>query len=171
MRSRLIAAAAAALIVLGTAAAADPCAEFKWDVAKEHSLFGGAGEPLTAGKDVASAPMLATDRLYELRLEHQDQVSFAASPGKKTLADQPFAGVAALKVKTPGSYRVSVDAPLWIDVVADGKITDVKDFQGQKGCDAPHKIVEFELAAAQQFVLQVSGSIKPSVRVTVTRAQ
>ena len=44
--------------------AAEPCSGFKWDVGKEHALFGGKSTLLTAGKAVASAPIIATDRLY-----------------------------------------------------------------------------------------------------------
>jgi len=152
------------------AAAADPCTGFKWDVAKEHALFTGSPAPLSAGKDSASAPTIAVDRLYQLQLTPQNQVSFSVSPGKKMLTDGAYAGIAAFKVDAPGAYRVSVDVPFWIDVVADGKLVATKDFQGLHGCDAPHKIVEYELAAAQPLLLQVSGSTAPTVRLTVTRS-
>jgi hypothetical protein len=152
------------------ALAADPCTSFKWDVSKEHALFSGSSLPLTAGKDVASAPTIAADHLYEIKLMPQDQITFAVPPGKKMLTDGAYAGIAALKVDTPGAYRVSVDVPFWIDVVADGKLVATKDFQGQQGCAAPHKIVEYELIAAQPLVLQVSGSTKAAVRLTVTRS-
>jgi hypothetical protein len=164
----------AAAVLAGTvsapALAADPCTGFKWDVSKEHALFGGSAVSLPAGRDAASAPTIALDRLYELKLTPQDQVAFALPPGKKMLTDGAYAGLAAFQVNAPGAYRVSVDVPFWIDVVADGKLVGTKDFQGQRGCDAPHKIVEYELAASQPFVLQVSGSTKAMVRLTVTRS-
>jgi hypothetical protein len=154
-----------------TSAFADgPCSEFKWDVGKEHALFSGRSVALSAGKDVASAPTIGADRLYQLQLLPQTGVAFALAPGKKTLADGAYAGLAALKLDAPGNYRVSVDAPFWIDVVANGKFAATRDFQGQQNCDAPHKIVEFDLTDANQFVLQVSGSAKATVRLTVTQA-
>lgn len=152
------------------AVAADPCSGFKWDVSKEHALFGGPSIALSAGKDVASAPLIGADRLYQLQLVPQDKVAFALAPGKKVSTDAVFAGLAALKLDAPGDYRVSVDAPFWIDVVADGKLAATKDFQGRHGCNAPHKIVEFDLTAAKQFVLQMSESASATVRLTVTRA-
>jgi hypothetical protein len=169
--SCLLLAAVLASVTAAPSLAADPCAGFKWDVSKEHALFGGSASPLAAGKDVASAPMIATNRLYELTLTPQDQVAFALPPGKKMLTDGAYAGLAAFKVNAPGAYRVSVDVPFWIDVVAGGKLVATKDFQGQPSCDAPHKIVEYELLApVQPFVLQVSGSTKATVRLTVTQS-
>jgi hypothetical protein len=152
------------------AVAADPCLGFKWDVSKEHALFGGPSIALSAGKDVASAPTIGADRLYRLQLVPQSKVAFALAPGKKTSTDAVFAGLAALKLAAPGDYRVSVDAPFWVDVVADGKLATTKDFQGQHGCDAPHKIVEFDLTATRELILQMSGSATATVRLTVTRA-
>jgi hypothetical protein len=152
------------------ALADDPCLGFKWDVRKEHALFGGASAALSAGKDLPSAPTIVAGRLYSLRLEPQTAVSFAAAPGKTSEPDGVYAGLAVLKLETAGNYRVSVDAPLWVDVAADGKLTAVEDYQGLHSCDAPHKIVEFKLAGAARFVLQLSGAKKATVRVTVTKA-
>jgi hypothetical protein len=145
-----------------------PCTGFKWDVSKEHALFAGSAASLIAGKNTASAPAIATDHLYELKLTPQTQVTFALPPGKTMLTDGAYAGLATFRVATPGAYRVAVDVPFWIDVVADGRLVATKDFQGQHGCDAPHKIVEYELAAGQPLVLQVSGSTNAVVRLTVT---
>jgi hypothetical protein len=167
-RSLIVAALASAIVA--PAFAADPCAGFKWDVSKEHALFSGPATTLTAGRDAGSAPAIDTDRLYELKLTPQDQTAFALAPGKKMLTDGAFAGLATFKVNTSGAYRVSVDVPFWIDVVAGGKPVATKDFQGQHACDAPHKIVEFELTAAQPLVLQLSGSTKSVVRLTVTQS-
>jgi hypothetical protein len=171
---RLFACSLLAAVLAGAAAppavAADPCSDFKWNVSKEHALFSGSPVSLRAGKDIPSAPTIDADRLYLLELTPQDQVAFAVSPGKKMLTDGAYAGLAVIKINAPGAYRVSVDVPFWIDVVAGGKLVPTKDFQGQRGCDAPHKIVEYELAGAQPFVLQVSGMTMPTVRVTVTRS-
>jgi hypothetical protein len=41
--------------------------------------------------------------------------------------------LARLSLQQAGSYRVSVDQAVWIDIVADGKMIDSADFQGQPG--------------------------------------
>jgi hypothetical protein len=147
----------------------DRCTGFKWDISKELALFDGPGVALSAGKNALPAPALRVDRLYELQLLPQAAVTFAATPGRNTSPDGAYAGIADLDLDTPGIYRIAVDAPLWIDVVIGGKLAAPTDFQGQQNCDGPHKIVEFDLTGAKRFLLQLSGSAKASVRLTVTQ--
>jgi len=149
--------------------AAEPCIGSKGDISKEVALFAGSSAALIAGKNVDSAPTIAPEQLYQLQLAPQDQMVFATPPGRTGLTDG-YAGVAHLTLKNAGNYRVSVDAPLWVDVVGDGSLAAVRDFQGLRGCDAPRKIVEFDLTTGTHFVLQLSGSAKTTVRVTVTPA-
>jgi hypothetical protein len=143
------------------------CVDFKWDVSKERALFTEAPAALTAGKDPKSAPVVVPNRLYRLRLAAQDTVVFSASPAKKA-ASASFAGLAALKIQGPGSYRVALDLPVWIDVVSNGALVAAKDFQGQHGCGAPHKIVEFDLPGARPLVLQLSNAASDTVLMSVT---
>jgi hypothetical protein len=160
-------------LLLGGAAlpalADEGCLDFKWDVSKERALFAGPPSSLTAGKDPKSAPVVVPNRLYALRLTPQDQVAFAVAPTRKTATPPAYAGLATLKIDAPGSYRIAVDLPFWIDVVSHGALLQPTDFQGQHSCSAPHKIVEFELLGSQPFVLQLSNAAKDSVLITVTR--
>jgi hypothetical protein len=153
---------------LPIARADDACTDFKWDVSKERSLFATAPTPITAGTDAKTAPTVLPNKLYQIQLASQAGVKFALEPARKSRADSDHAGVATLKVPANGSYRISMDAPLWIDVVSNAALVSAKDFQGQHDCKAPHKIVEFELAAGQTVTLQFSSSAADSVRMTVT---
>jgi hypothetical protein len=153
-----------------TAFADDSCGDFKWDVSKERALFAAPAQTLAAGKDRATAPALTPDHLYQLRLVPQSHVAFVTPPAKKMLSEDASAGITTLSIPQTGSYRISVDLPFWIDVVSDGALVKAADFQGQHDCAAPHKIVEFELTAAQSYVLQFSGAVGESVRVTITRS-
>jgi hypothetical protein len=155
------------LMLSGAAGAAEPCIGAKGDIHAEEALFAANSVALTAGKSLESAPAAEVGRLYQLNLVPQDQVTFAAAPGKTGLSDG-YAGLAKLLVPAEGSYRVSVDAPLWIDVVGNGALAAVRGFQGLRGCDAPRKIVEFDLTGGTQFVLQISGSARTTVRVAIT---
>jgi hypothetical protein len=146
------------------------CTGFKWDVSHELALFDASGTDLAAGKSAPSAPEIHPDRLYRVQLVPQAAVAFALEPGRSTAADGAYAGLAELILSEPGNYRVAVDAPLWIDLTANGKLAAVADFQGQPTCDGPHKIVEFDLAGSRRFTLQLSGSATAVVRLTVTRA-
>jgi len=166
------------LMILSAAAAApaladDECAGFKWDVSKERALFAGAATSLTAGHDAKSAPVVVPGRLYKVRLAPEDQVMLARSAAKagaahSTPAAGAYAGIASLKIPLPGSYRVAIDGPFWIDVVSDGTPIAAQDFQGQHGCSAPRKIVEFQLSGPQRFVLQLSNAEQENVLLTIT---
>ncbi len=153
------------------AAAAPPCVDFKWDVARERRLFAGSPTPLAAGRDSAAAPPLAFDRLYELKLLPQNRVAFAAPPGKSTYGENVYAGLATVTIPAPGTYRIAVDLPLWIDLAIDNQLIRAADYEGQNACDPPHKILVYELTQPGRFVLQLSGEIAQRVRVTLTRVR
>jgi hypothetical protein len=150
------------------ALADDTCRDFKWDVSAERALFAGTATPLASGTDLKSAPTVVPNHFYQLRLKPQDTVTFAAAPGKKASPTGAYAGLANVKISQPGSYRFALDSPFWIDVVSNGTLLAAQDFQGQHDCAAPHKIVEFDLVGSQSLVLQLSGAVSDSVRLTIT---
>jgi hypothetical protein len=94
--------------------------------------------------------------------------AFSVTPAKRMPTTAAFAGLTMLKVAVPGSYRIAVDLPFWIDVVSNGTLVQPTDFQGQHACSAPHKIVEFNLVGKQPFVLQFSDAVTDKVLLTVT---
>jgi hypothetical protein len=165
----------ALLFALGFAVAAKParaddgCIDFKWDVRKERALFAGTPSAVNAGADAKSAPVLVPNRLYKLRLTLQRQVAFAVPPANQA-AEGAFAGVATLNGLAAGTYRIAIDLPVWIDVVSSGALLPAKDFEGQRNCNAPHKIVEFELSGGQPFVLQFSKGTGENILLTITPA-
>jgi len=169
MRSMTFSAALLLALAAPAVFADGRCTGFKWDVSKEVALFDTASLALPAGKSAEASPAIEPDRLYGLQLQPQTEVTFAVTPGRSTARDGSFAGLALLTLKTPGNYRVAVDTPLWIDVVVKGQLATVTDYQGQQNCEGPHKIVEFDLAGATQFIVQLSGANAASIRLTVTK--
>jgi len=151
-----------------TAPGADACTDFKWDVSKERALFAGPAVSLPGGANLKSAPVVVPDRLYRLQLMPQGRVRFAAAPGKRTPAADAYAGLAKLKIPASGGYRVAIDAQIWIDVASKGSLLAATDFQGQHGCSAPRKIVEFDFHAAQPLILQLSSATADHVLLTIT---
>jgi hypothetical protein len=156
--------------VAGRASADDACAGFRWDVGHERALFATVAQPVSAGSDAESAPTLVPDRLYEIEVVPQQKVKFPVPPGKEVRVDAASAGLARLHVTSPGDYRVSLDRSFWVDVVAGNRLVPSKDAQGRAGCQAPHKIVLYSLAAEQDLILQFSGEVGSSLRLTITRA-
>ncbi len=159
----------AGVIVTPAMAADDPCGTFKWNVTEERAVFSHKAQSARAGQD-KSAPAVKTKTLYELSLAPQDSVKFVVSPGKKGLADGAFAGIVHFRVPTTGAYRVSLDQPFWVDVVSHQQLVESTDFTGAHGCNAPHKIVQYNLPAGEDLVLQLSGATKDRVRVAITPA-
>jgi hypothetical protein len=176
MRMRTL--AAASLIIATPLAApaqqnsvaADPCARYKWDVTRERALFADAASPVTGAKDGQAPPRIAIGRAYRVELAPAGQVVFPAAPGKTFPAEGRYSGVVAFTVPVAGSYRVAVDQPLWIDVVTDSHLVTPTDYEGEHGCDAPRKIVQFPLDAHKTLLLQLSGAGEPAVRITIVPA-
>jgi hypothetical protein len=148
----------------------DPCAAFTWDVRHERALFGQPARPLAAGQTTAASPILTTDQLYQLALSVQTQVTFTTPPGGKRRVEPAYAGLARLTVHESGVYRIALDQPVWVDVIAGGAVVAAKDHQGRPGCNAPHKIVEFQLPAGMPVMLQFSGGEVATVKVTISRS-
>lgn len=146
----------------------DSCVDFKWDVSQERALFAGPATAVAAGANQKSAPLLQLNHLYELKLSHQEQVSFAVKPAKMSPRPGSNAGLATFKIPAGGSYRIAIDMPFWIDVVSNGAVVAANDFQGQHGCISPHKIVQFDLHGTRPFFLQLSNAAPDSVRLTIT---
>jgi hypothetical protein len=170
MRSAIISVILLIAAALPSARADDACTDFKWDVAKERALFAAAPTPIKAGRDAKAAPSLVPGKLYQIQLLAQASVNFVLEPGRKSRADSDHAGLAILKMPASGAYRVAMDMPLWVDVVANATLLPATDFQGQHDCNAPHKIVVFDLAIDQALTLQLSSSAADSVRLTITPA-
>jgi hypothetical protein len=153
------------------AQAPDPCSAFSWNVTHERELFAAHATAGTTGTNRAAAPLLDPDRLYELQLNLLAQVQFAAPPGKSKGGNGPYAGLALIRVPKAGLWRIALDQPAWIDVVADGQPIASNDYQGRAGCHAPHKIVQFQLSASQPLIIQLSGTPELQVRLTITRGE
>ncbi len=98
-------------------------------------------------------------------------MKYAVKVGKPALADGAHGGLATVHVTKAGRYRVSITTGHWLDLVDGGNLVVSRDFQGQRGCEKVHKIVEFELAGERDFVLQLSGGTDASVGVAITQVK
>ncbi|HYM26543.1 MAG TPA: hypothetical protein VET66_00205 [Steroidobacteraceae bacterium] len=167
-RSFWIGATAISALLAAAAHADDPCAGFTWNVAHERALFAATAQALNAGRSAATAPAAEIDRFYELVLAPNEQVQLPAPNRKAHGAGTGFAGLVRLQVSQAGSYRISVGSQMWVDLASGSMLIGSSDFAGQHGCDAPHKIVQYDLQPGT-FVLQLSGGSGDHVRVAVTR--
>ena len=169
-----LAAVGAAVFMFAHAASAaevDGCTHFTWNVSRELAVMKQTPQPVTAAvKPGADVPELKTDKLYELALAGQSTVAFATKPGKPTLDDGAQAGLVRFHLDKAGRYRVSITSGHWVDVVDGAQFVKSRDFQGARGCERPHKIVEYELPANRDLILQFSGSPDAKVIISITAA-
>ena len=158
----------AALATPAFADDADGCSHFSWDVSHELKVMKQTAAPVTAATQPGHVPLIQIDELYELKLSPQSAVTYSAKPAKPTLNDSAQGGLVRFHVDKAGLYRVSITSGHWIDVVDGEQTVKSKDFSGSRDCPRPHKIVEFELPANKDLVLQFSGSTDSSVVTAIT---
>ncbi|MGH8232543.1 MAG: hypothetical protein ACRESY_12045, partial [Steroidobacteraceae bacterium] len=83
---------AAAQCATPAAANDDPCSGFRWDMARERTLFASVPQTVVAGRDPKHPPALVSGRLYELQLSPQAATHPALPPGKRSDDQHSFAG-------------------------------------------------------------------------------
>lgn len=144
------------------------CDSFTWDVSHELAVLEKPAKPITAGGDAKKPVHLDLDQRYAVKLLPQASVHFAVKPGKPMLDDGAQAGLFSFHTPNAGRYRVSITTGHWLDVVDGANLVVSRDFQGQRGCEKVHKIVEFELSGNKDFVLQLSGGTDADLAVAIT---
>ena len=161
----------AVLFAMLSAAKADElttaCQAPGWDMNRELAAFRGAALSAKAGGNPADSPEIKLGRLYALQLRPQNTVQFLRPPEKTTRLPSPAAGLARFSVGTDGHYRVTVDGPLWIDVVAPTGTVQSSSFNGWHECHLYRKSVDYTLHAGQPLMLQLSGAASALVKLAI----
>ncbi len=147
------------------------CDSFTWDVSHELAVLDKPAKPITAGTNAKKPVHLDFDQRYAVKLVPQGSVHFAVKPSKPMLDDGAQAGIFAFHTPKAGRYRVSITTGHWLDVVDGGNLVVSRDFQGQRGCEKVHKIVEFELSGNKDFLLQLSGGTDASLGIAITQVK
>ena len=165
----LLLAASAACMAPALADETEGCSHFTWDVSHELALMKQTPKSITAATQPGSGtPLLQVDTLYELKLAPQGSITYSAKPAKPALDDSAQGGIVRFQVRKSGLYRISITSGHWIDVIEGDQPVKSKDFQGSRGCARPHKIVEFDLPAHKDLILQLSGSTDALVALAIT---
>lgn len=145
------------------------CEAFTWNLARERELLAQPGISIDAAASaVDSARVIELDRPYLVRLIDRSSALFSATPGKATTVAESTAGVLRLRTVAAGRYRVALSSNHWVDLVQNGRLVPSSGFQGRAGCPSPHKVVEFELPAEAELVLQLSAGTAREVTVLVS---
>lgn len=143
------------------------CQSPTWDMHRELKAFGTSPQSEAAGSGGPKSPLLLLDTLYALRLHPQGEVRFAEPPGRTVKSATPMAGMARITVRSSGSYRITLDSPLWIDVVTPEGILAPLDYTGWHECGVFRKSVVFSLKAGHAVALQFSDAATDLVKVAI----
>jgi hypothetical protein len=168
----------ALLVLTGPVSAAEPgaaaggCDDYAWDMTREMFLLGTAPIAVAALKARAEdARFTPLDRRLQVSLHPAGEVTLLMPPGRAHDAAASHAGLMRLYVPRTGTYRISSDQRLWIDVVGpDGAVKSSK-FAMQTGCAKLVKSVAFRLDPEIGYWVQLTGSPvrEPMLLVTLDR--
>jgi len=148
-----------------------PCPGFTRDVSHELAVMKETPQEITAAANSGpGVPQIDPQKLYGLTLAAQSDVLLVVNSGKPALGEGSRAGLVKFRVSKAGCYRVSITSCHRIEIVDGTQILKSRAFQGQRGCDRPRKIVEYELPADRELLLQLSGSTETQVMVALTAA-
>ena len=145
------------------------CGAFTWNLAREFAAMNQPAILLAASADQKVNPQrLAEGRHVAVTLVPQNSVSFVTAPGRERKSDNPTAGLLFFKSGHAGRYRISLTSRHWIDVLDGGKPIESVSHEGRNGCELLRKVVEFELPAGRELVLQLSGDAAATAGILVT---
>jgi hypothetical protein len=156
---------AAALLGPALAQAAEPsgCDKFKWPVGHERSALSA---PDLARLEPGAA--LAFDVAANVRLAPFGEAKLAVAPERAPKASPSWAGAFELAAPAAaGTYKVSLSAEGWIDVVQDGRLVEPVAFSGALDCPSLRKSVKFPLAA-KPLTIQLSDVKTPEISLVVS---
>ncbi|MEG8038441.1 hypothetical protein QP166_03435 [Sphingomonas sp. LR60] len=124
---------------------------------------------LEAGAATRSAPVIEVGRAAELRLVPLDRLAPAAPPTRE-LGTGTNAGMALFQILRPGTYRIALGAPAWIEVVRGGRALPSAAHSHGPACTGIRKIVDYRLAPGR-YVLQLTGAAANTLPVLIAPAQ
>ncbi len=148
--------------------AQDPCDAFGWNMAREFDLMRASPIARAAlAKQDHDAREVPLDRRLEVKLAPAGDVPLLVKPQREPAADT-YSGLLMLKVPRIGTYRVSTDQRLWMEVIGpDGAVKSSK-FANAPDCKVLHKSVAFRLQPDTEYWIQLSGSSVANAVVLIT---
>lgn len=150
-------------------AGAEGCSTFSWNLTREFAALKTQALLLNASADPKVNPVrLKEGQHVTATLVPQGSVSFAAPPGRQRKTENATAGLLFFKTGAAGHYRISLTSRHWIDVLDEGKAIESLSHEGRGGCELLHKVVEFQLPANRDLVIQLSGDSAATVDILVT---
>ena len=141
------------------------CDKFKWPLDKERATLTGTDLPKVASGDRVKWPIPIG---VTVALVPFAAAKLPAPPERTPKSPTSFAGFVQIPAPTrPGSYKITLSAEGWIDVVQNDLSVKATAFSGALGCDGIRKSVKFDLAA-RPFTVELSGIVSDSIGMVVS---
>ncbi|THD45626.1 MAG: hypothetical protein E7774_07575 [Bradyrhizobium sp.] len=145
------------------AAGASGCDAFKWPIAAEAAALSASSIP--ALEPGAALSYGAAARLQLVPLE---EAKLPLAPERAPKVSPSYAGAFPLAAPAaPGTYKITLSGPGWIDVVQNGKFVHPTGFGDPSDCPGARKSLKFPLAD-QPATLQLSGVGDREISAIVT---
>lgn len=138
-------------------------------VAKPESA--PAVEPDIHKLEVALRPLSEVELVGKENLPReirQREDDMAGNTKQRENVESLFAGFIRLAVPKDGLYRISADAPIWIEVIDGEKPIERVRTVHRLHCGRIHKSLGFSLKRDRSYWLEMSGSKRPDVAVLIT---
>lgn len=163
-----VVAALTAVLAAAPALAQEPvgCDKFKWPLDRERALLTAPDARMVASGAEIGPPV---DRAVKITLGPPADVRLPMPPGRAPRTDSKAGFVTVAGLQQAGSYRITLSAGGWLDVVQNSRFVKSGAFSGALGCEGVRKSVTFALEAAP-FVVQVSGVRADAVGMVITPA-
>ncbi|WP_298091581.1 homogentisate 1,2-dioxygenase [uncultured Sphingomonas sp.] len=125
--------------------------------------------PVAAAQNTrgVSRAMLPIGTSVRAALHPFAELAFTVPPPPKASSPAAQGGLFAFSITRPGRYRVALDAPAWVDVVAAGRAATAVAHGHGPACSGIRKMVDFDLRAGR-YLLQVAGHEGSSLTLMVT---
>lgn len=150
------------------AAMEEPGAKIEALAKPESSL---AIEPGIHKLEVALRPLSRVELVGKESLSRQTlrpESAMAEQTKPRENVEPLFGGFVRLTVPKNGMYRISADAPLWIEVIDGEKPIERVRTIPRLHCGRIHKSLGFPLERERSYWLELSGSKRPDVTVLIT---
>jgi hypothetical protein len=148
--------------------AAEGCGASASEYANEIGVMRSPASSIGAPASASPVP-LELGRRYAISLDDQHKLKFRKEPGRASRGANARGGVFSFRTGAAGIYRVSLTSRHWIDLIDGDSLVESRRHFGP-GCALIHKIVEFELPAERQILLQLSGREDVTVGLAITAA-
>jgi hypothetical protein len=140
------------------------CDKFRWPIDKELTVMIGDTIAIPSGTNLPKALPVSVI----VSLKRFADAKLPTPPERAPESPDSFAGyVQASAPPKPATYKISLSAEGWIDVVQDGQPVKSSAFSGALGCEGIRKSVKFDLAA-KPFTIELSGVKNDAIRIAIT---